>query len=98
MRIYKTNVAEYVDESKLMELRARIETNIKALLGDYNDDSLKSIQCKLLFLYETLGYLNYLQVVDLCNCNQINLRARFIGKYFYDDDVMERLREDKDSN
>lgn len=89
MRIYKTNVAEYVDEGKLIELRARIETNIKALLGDYHDDSLKSIQCKLLFLYETLGYLNYLQVVDLCNSNQIDLRARFIGKYFYDDDVME---------
>lgn len=97
MRFYKTSIDKFVPAETMALLRTRIESNLRDLVGKRNDDSIRSNLCKLLVSYEALDYLNYVEIVNICNQEQLDLSDRFIGKYLYNNDILDQFRPIKSS-
>ncbi|RZK20101.1 MAG: hypothetical protein EOO43_11330 [Flavobacterium sp.] len=97
IRIYKADIRKYVPESSVQKLSNKIELNLKTLLYQDTDESIRSIQCKLLVLYEALSHYSHIEILGLCSLTEIDLKNRYIGKLIYADDVLSSYNATKTS-
>src|SRR5215213_3482673 len=88
MRVYRTSIDKFIPPLTIAKLKIKIESNLRDLIKD-DYDSIRSNQCKLLVLYEALEYQNYVEVVNICNKDQIDIKGQSIGKYLYNNGIVD---------
>jgi len=96
MRVYRTSIDKFIPPLTIAKLKIKIESNLRDLIKD-DYDSIRSNQCKLLVLYEALEYQNYVEVVNICNKDQIDIKGQSIGKYLYNNGIVDDFRPIKSS-
>lgn len=95
LRVYRANIHGLFPPATIGNLVSKIELNMRELIYEQYDDSIRSNQCRLLVLYEAIAYLNYVDAQRLCNEEEVDLRGRYVGQYLYNDDVVSRFRDVK---
>jgi hypothetical protein len=98
MRIFRDEKArEIIDPNLLGRLKDFIHANMSLITLQQNDRSIRSIQCKLIFLYEATIHVNYLEILDIIDARKLDVSRNFIGRYLYSDDVLTQYREIEES-
>lgn len=92
IRLLKRNLTLYVEKDVTQVLEKRIESNIRSILDDKSELSIKFLQNKLLLLYEALGYYNNATAKSLSKAKVIDLTGRKVGELFYADGVLAQIR------
>ncbi|WP_298199974.1 hypothetical protein [Desulfosporosinus sp.] len=96
IKIYKSKNREFITSTNMNELKKRIDIELKAIMISYTDGSIRSILCKLLLLYEIIGYLEYIDTIYMCEQKAINIAHNRIGRNYYCDIIFSQYHKIKE--
>jgi hypothetical protein len=98
MRVFRYTKARSVFEASFFDkLTKEIESNLRMILLQGNDGSLRSIQCKLVFMYECIIHYNYIEVDQIIATRNLNVQSNYIGDYLYNDAVISAYSDIKEN-
>lgn len=97
IRIVMSDKSRIFAKEILDKLKRKINSNLQVIIGDENDESVRSYQCKLLLLYESVLYFNYLETISLSESTTLTIKNSYIGKYLYADEVKSKFNEIRES-
>lgn len=96
IKIYR-HESNIFNSKNLRELQELINVNIKMINNSGYEEALHLVLCRSLLFYEYLGFLNSIEVKSLLRKEKIILKNSFIGKYLYEDRILNKYKNIKSS-